>query len=150
MPGKFACLGGWPTSLCQFGKYIAEWKLWGAPFLAVLREVRLFSLGGADLHLQYRPVIHPNGSRFTISIVTEAAPAPLLGFLHQSAPDRIAMNIAQLLDSLALAPNVVVIEPALPNMRGLRLGPQIGLPITAATWPEHSSSEAEFQRLGKF
>ncbi|MGE5083566.1 MAG: hypothetical protein ACM3ND_11795 [Acidobacteriota bacterium] len=50
---------------------------------------------------------------------------PLLWCEQQSALQRIAMHIAQLLDPLALAPQVEIVEAALPGMELFR--PELGL-----------------------
>jgi len=103
---------------CPISRVFCE--KWGFTFEAA----PIFS-NGANLHLQHGPVVHPDGSGLIVSIVTKAAPSPVFGLLHQPAPDRIPMNVPQLLNPLMLAPNVVVIESALPNMRGRRLVPQV-------------------------
>jgi hypothetical protein len=46
-------------------------------------------------------------------IVTEAAPSPVLGALHQSTHDRIAMDVSQLLHKFALAPHVEIVVTCL-------------------------------------
>ena len=55
-----------------------------------------------------------------IGVAAIAAPLPLLWFEQQSAIQRIAMHVAQLLDSLALAPQVEIVEAGLPDVWLLR------------------------------
>jgi hypothetical protein len=50
---------------------------------------------------------------------------PLLWFEQQSAVQRIAMYVAQFLDPLALAPQIEIVEAALPGMGLFR--PELGL-----------------------
>jgi hypothetical protein len=91
------------------------------------REVGLSDWSGssrrADLHFHRRPVIHHDRSGFVKSISPEAAPPPLIGSLHQSTFDRIAMDITQLLAMLVRAPYVEVVKAPLPKMiRGGTIG----------------------------
>src|SRR4030088_1895456 len=76
---------------CPISRVFCE--KWGFTF-----EAAPISSNGANLHLQHGPVVHPDGSGLIVSIVTKAAPPPLLGLLHQTAPDRIPMNVPQLLN----------------------------------------------------
>ena len=48
-------------------------------------------------------------------VMAEAAPLPVLWFFHQSALNGIAMDITKLLDKLAVAPNVEIVIPRLPE-----------------------------------
>jgi tRNA U34 5-methylaminomethyl-2-thiouridine-forming methyltransferase MnmC len=48
-----------------------------------------------------------------IGVAAVAAPLPLLWFEQQSALQRIAMHVAQLLDPLALAPQIEIVEAGL-------------------------------------
>src|SRR5271157_763984 len=48
-------------------------------------------------------------------VMEEAAPSPVLRFLHQSPLDRIAMHVAQLLNPLLCRPNIEIVIPALPK-----------------------------------
>ena len=59
-------------------------------------------------------------------IVTEAAPSPLLRTRHQSSLHRIAMDVAQLLDSLGFAPNIEVVVSRLPERSALHLAQLTG------------------------
>ena len=62
---------------------------------------------------------------FVIGVAVIAAPLLLLWFEQQSALQRLAMHIAQLLDPLALAPQIDIVEAALPGMGLFR--PELGL-----------------------
>ena len=53
---------------------------------------------------------------FAVEIMSETAPGPVLRFLHQSAFYGVAVYVAQLFDALALAPDIEVVVPALPEM----------------------------------
>ncbi len=48
-------------------------------------------------------------------VVTEAAPGPVLGTRHQSAMHRIPMNVAKLLDELALTPDIEIVVARFPK-----------------------------------
>src|SRR5208282_1174689 len=54
---------------------------------------------------------------FPIQVVTETAPGPVLRSFDQTAHYRVAVYIPQLLDTLALAPDIEVVIAALPEMR---------------------------------
>jgi hypothetical protein len=88
--------------------------------------VRLFVSGATNLRFQHGPVVDPNRPALPISVIAEAAPAPLLGLFHQPAFYRVAMNVAQLLNALVLAPDIVVVKPAQPNVHWLRLVAVVG------------------------
>jgi len=58
--------------------------------------------------------------------MTEAAPGPVFGLFYQAALHRIAMHVAQFLDTLALTPDVEVVVtrcqkrlPSKPSMRAV-------------------------------
>jgi len=69
---------------------------------------------------------------------TKAAPGPLLWRLNQTAPDRITMNVAQ----LVLAPNIEVVKAALPDMSMLSL-----FLLSAVSSIEHTPRKADLQGL---
>jgi hypothetical protein len=69
-----------------------------------------------NVHHRLGPLIDLQPSLFVIGVAAIAAPFPLLGLEHQSAPHRIAMHVAQVLDPLALAPRIEIVEAALPDM----------------------------------
>jgi hypothetical protein len=56
-----------------------------------------------------------NHSDFSQRVVTKAAPLPFCRFFDQSAFDRIAMQVEQLLHELALTPHVAIIIALLPE-----------------------------------
>jgi hypothetical protein len=72
--------------------------------------------------------LHP--SLFVIGVAVIAAPLPLLWFEQQSALQRIAMHIAQLLDPLALAPRIEIVEAARPDVWRFRA--KLGLALGSA------------------
>src|ERR1039458_2378751 len=59
--------------------------------------------------------LHPHRSCLSITIRPETAPLPLFGQFHQSPLHRVPVHIAQLLDGLARAPHIEIIEALLPN-----------------------------------
>lgn len=108
--------------LRQVGPLLPITKLEGALFLRVFCEKWGFSRGGLsrdpNLHLQYGPIIHHHRPSFSLSIGPEAAPLPLVGSFHQPALDGVAVNVAQLLNALARAPHIEVVEAPLPEAPG--------------------------------
>ncbi len=89
------------------------------PFRVVCERVGvdalLLSRPRSDFHLKHLAVVDPHGSGFAESIRPKAAPRPVFGLAHQSAFHRIAMHVAQLLDALALRPDIKIVETALPD-----------------------------------
>jgi hypothetical protein len=73
----------------------------------------LLSLPRGPLRLNFHHSFHSR------KIVPEAAPRPLLRTRHQSSPHRIAMDVAQLVDSLGFAPNIEVVVSRLPERSAL-------------------------------
>src|SRR5581483_6159142 len=88
-------------------------------FSPLLREVGWSC--STNVSPQYRPILDPHRTSFLVSIEPKAAPAPLIGRIHQTACYRIAMNIAQLFNPLTLAPHIEVVEAVLPkpNVAGI-------------------------------
>jgi hypothetical protein len=89
---------------------------------------RSFARGGLELHLAVGMVGSSRAFRLIFSvarrcsftriafaegIVTKTAPAPLFRFAHQSPLRWIAMQVAWLLDAVAVGPKIKVVEPAL-------------------------------------
>src|SRR5262249_29475790 len=70
----------------------------------------------SNRHHEHVSVIDLHRPRLTIQIPTIAAPCPLLRRSNKSTPDRIVVDIVQLLDSFLLSPNIEVIEPRSPKM----------------------------------
>jgi len=73
------------------------------------------------------PIINSYGSHCSRGVAAEAAPFPIFGTLYQSALDRIAMHVSQLLDEFAITVNVEVIKPLHPE----------GIRIENRTWTAH-------------
>ena len=73
----------------------------------------------SDLPLRRSPVIDSHRPNFSVSITPKAAPCPRLGLRHQTSLPRMARHVAQLLDPLALTPQVESIEPMLPHRLGV-------------------------------
>ncbi len=48
--------------------------------------------------------------------MAEAAPGPVFGLEHETARDRVAMHISQLLDELVLCQDVEVVVTGLPEV----------------------------------
>src|SRR5947207_13103387 len=70
----------------------------------------------SDPQLRGALFIHESCPGFAVSIIPKTAPCPLLRLERQSALDRIAMHVAQLLHTLAFAPHHKIIEPPLPHV----------------------------------
>src|SRR5208282_5605915 len=64
-----------------------------------------------------RPLLkfHAHQSGLPVEIGAETAPPPLLRALHQSPFHRIPVDVTQLLDVLARAPHIEIVEALLPN-----------------------------------
>ena len=70
---------------------------------------------GTDRHHQNFRVVDPHRACLSTPVPAKAAPAPLFRCGYQSTRDRIAMDIAQLLNSLSFRPHVEVVVPRLPE-----------------------------------
>jgi hypothetical protein len=70
----------------------------------------------ADFHYQNVGVANLHRAHFSEHIEAEAAPFPFFGRVDKSASDRVPMNVAQLLDSLLLSPDIEIIEASLPEV----------------------------------
>jgi len=57
----------------------------------------------------------------------EAAPWPVFGSLNEAALDRIAVNVAELLDEFGVCQDVEVVVAALPELRSFAFEPFGGL-----------------------
>jgi len=57
-----------------------------------------------------------NDTRLTRQIMSKAAPGPILRALDQAASDRIAVDVAQLLDTLLLGPDIEIVVALLPEV----------------------------------
>src|SRR5205807_7633346 len=89
----------------------------GVPhFSRPLREVGLFSFRPLESSSSIRSSHSRERDRFRRKRRHGNCSSATARGLHQSAPDWIAMNISQLLNSFVLGPNIVVIKPALPNV----------------------------------
>src|SRR5437016_12115389 len=64
-----------------------------------------------------RPVVDPDWSGLSLSIPV-ATPLPILGTCHQPAHNRIAMHVLELLNLFLLAPQLEIVETALPELAG--------------------------------
>jgi hypothetical protein len=67
------------------------------------------------------PLIDLHHARLFVSVAAIAAPRPLLRLLHKAFLHRVAMHIAQLFHSFALAPHMEVIKSLLPDVLRLAL-----------------------------
>ena len=104
--------GGWPGLNLLL-------TLWGAPFKLRLGGAFANASCWYDSQFFSAPCC-PLGFDLDDSVcagevVTEAAPFPIFGPLHQSAYDWVAMNVAQLFHKFAFAPHVEVVVPCLPE-----------------------------------
>ena len=64
----------------------------------------------------------------------KATPFPIFGTEAESSPDRIAVNVAQLLGELAAVPNVEIVVPLLPEVLG---------------FPDQTARHSLFQRFDR-
>ncbi len=69
----------------------------------------------SDFHYHDIRIIDPHRTYLSAQVPSKTAPAPLLRRGYQSACYRIAMDVAQLFNSLLLGPNIKVIKPRLPE-----------------------------------
>src|SRR5579862_2104575 len=76
-------------------------------------DSRLFPLPRRPLRLDLHDSFNAG------SVVSKAAPCPILRALHQASLHRIAMNVTQLLDALARAPHIEVVIPRQPQQTTL-------------------------------
>src|SRR5580700_12290813 len=74
--------------------------------------------GPSNFLLPPSPVVDPNRSRLSICTGSIATPRPILRTRHQSAHHRVAMHVLQLLHLFLLAPQIEIIETALPEPAG--------------------------------
>ena len=70
----------------------------------------------AELQFGGLLLIDENETSFVIGIVSKTAPWPLLRLQHQPALYRIAVDVAELLQSLGVAPDYEIVEPPLPHV----------------------------------
>jgi hypothetical protein len=91
--------------------------------------------------------VHRDRTFLAEGVEAEAAPAPLLRALHQSARDRIAMHVAQFLDALLLGPNVEVVEARLPEALGDGVWEKSHLQIFPTPLPLYPPRDALLQCL---
>ena len=88
-------------------------------------KTRGFKGSGADRHHQNICIVDLDRTFFfSTQIPTKATPAPLLRRIYKAARYWISMNIAKLLDSFLLCPDVEVVEPSLPERMRDRCGVQ--------------------------
>ena len=99
----FSMVGGWPglnlllTSLgCSRSSFAWARPLRTRAFVGMIPSFSRRRAGPLGFNL--------DDSVRAGDVVTEAAPWPILGSLHQSALDGVAMNVAQLLHKFAFAP----------------------------------------------
>jgi len=69
----------------------------------------------SNCHDQDVGVVDFDWTFFSAPIPPKAAPGPLFGRGDQASLDRVAMDVAKLLNSLALCPDIKVVEPSLPE-----------------------------------
>src|SRR5581483_1034281 len=105
--------GGWATSASIFG--VRHFSRFSRSGPVGIQRARLAG-PRSNFHFQYGPVVDLDQPLFSESVSAEAAPAPKLRGGHQAARHGIAMDVAQLLDALAIAPNIEIVEAFLPDM----------------------------------
>jgi hypothetical protein len=91
--------------------------------------------------------VYSHGSTFSISIGTETAPAPLIGCTDQSAFHRVAVDVAQFLNPLAVAPDIEVIETLLPDSFVLCICPESSLCLGRTSLVAQLARESLFENL---
>ena len=69
----------------------------------------------SDFHYHDIRIIDPHRTYLSAQIPSKTTPAPLLRRRNQPALDRVAMDIAKLLDPLALRKNIEIIKPRQPE-----------------------------------
>ena len=105
---------GWAQTLIHHSNMCLTARLHCSPVLAEVGRSTMKS-GRMSIHLQHRPIIDNNHSGFSAGVGSKAAPAPLVRGIHQSAPNRVAMDVFQFLYTLPRAPKVEVVKPPLPE-----------------------------------
>jgi hypothetical protein len=74
--------------------------------------------------------LHPSG--FAGEVMAEAGPWPVFGLLDEAALDRIAVDVAELLDLLACGDDVEVVVASVPEGTGVTLEPLGGFALQNA------------------
>src|SRR4029077_10929509 len=69
----------------------------------------------SNSHHRGSSIVNAYRAYLAIAIPTKAAPTPILRRVCQTAHDRIAMHVAELLHALSFCPNVEVVKPCLPE-----------------------------------
>lgn len=83
----------------------------------------------AELQFGGLLLIDPNGTSLVIGIVSKTAPPSSLRLQHQPALDRIAVDVAEFLQPLGMAPDHEIVEPPLPHLSFRQyLIPELGRP----------------------
>jgi len=105
---------------------IAEKTNWVPHFSRSLREVGSRVVGSgvgwfsrgwrSDLHLENLPIIHHHRTGLAEGVSAVTTPAPEFWRRHQSALDRITVDVAQFLGPLAARPDIEVVETLLPDV----------------------------------
>src|SRR5260370_757992 len=84
-------------------------------FISVLNKTFRSCRWWANCHHQNVRVINLHRPHFSRGVPAKTAPLPLFRRSHQSPRHGIAMNVAQLFDSLLLGPDIEVIKACLPE-----------------------------------
>ena len=93
----------------------------------------------ADLHLRFLCFVGQHWSLLSQSVMTVTAPVPLFRRQHQTADNRIAMHVTQLLHPLVLREHDEIVEAMLPNVS---LGKR-NLPQEALLWINSGSTPSQ-------
>ena len=70
----------------------------------------------SNLHLEDLPLVDLDQPDLAEGISAETAPAPEFRGLHQATLHRVAVHVAQFLDTLVTTPDIEVVEAFLPDM----------------------------------
>jgi len=92
----------------SFAPFASEWVIETFPIPELLVRT-IFDLQGPLLK------VYPHCSWFSIKVRPKAAPFPMFRLLHQAPLHRVPVHVTQLLNPLALAPDIEIIEPFLPD-----------------------------------
>jgi len=124
----------------SFASFANEWVIEPSP-VAKLVERTIFDL--------QRPLlkVYPHRTWFSIKVRPKAAPLPMFRLLHQAPLHRIPVHVTQLLDPLAFAPDIEILESFLPDRnRGGVPEPSLRR-RSAPACPLHLAGEALFDHL---
>ena len=99
-------------------------------------------------HVEDFPLVYFYRTNFAQSVGAEAAPAPEFRGGHQAALHRIAMQVAQFLDTFVFGPHVEIVETFLPDvLRGVLEEAGLGRVAPSPRLRQNAARKAEFESL---